>query len=1159
MSRLTRLALPIVIVVVGMILLSAALLLADTYEVLYADAFHTVCRGDPGWNDCEAWQEAIINTSDEENVSGAPDDLGMYLSYQYVSGNGYEPAYFWVDFGAVITATDASSVTVRYMPRATAGYYSLFHDRLPIGNSLYSSLDGVNFTWVSSDPWIDTGCSTTAGVWCDGKALSIPPGTAFRYLGFGWLPPWYGYSVNADGRVDAVTLLNVEGPPGLGPPTCDTVNDAGFDDPSAWTLENEASISNSILSLATGDYAYQYFLAQAASYTVTVTASHTDTNDSLVVSLLNADQQVVGSTVISVPADGDFHDVDALIPTEYSGAGYLMIASNQGDFEIDWICLTPGYGYNTCESESRSFDFEDGYNVGDPNWDPLSYGFSQGWRGIEYPINDFYPGNTIWQRMYLILTQGHFENAGTLIRRVGATIKYNYLVVPETITVTAYNNAPFGSEVIQILTSDDGSHWTVAGEADVSGTTDVATFTLTSAIPVYIAVADLSDMGIPVPFNLAKIDEIEMDACYGGPNQFSECLVGDPDFDIADGSPSTFYWRGNYNEAAGAATMQEGGNIYQDLTPPSAGLYNVELTVSSASSPCTVDVRFTNYGSTVNIARQTLQCNNTSQQVYDVLFTLPGNPITVWIDQIAGDSSISRVCITLASGPGECLNYNPDMVGISGYTGDWYDAGGKVAISPDGKLAATGVEYQRAEPPYQLDVTISPAISATSANLTINHGNVPPTTVDDVYTITETSNLTYVLASEISGNFGPTLWNDGDGALSVLRYCIHPITETVVVTDPFWCATVQNPDFIDGLERWDSDNVMAFNGIASFADAGYVAQDLGSLVTDTTNATVRWLADGYQSTVATLTVASDAGVFSSSHTINAGNPRFYEDTGSISGTTSITVSAVNSGLELDFVCLYPGDTAPELPPDEDGDGVEIPPGGSLAECIAPPMGILPNITSTLSSLWPWGGTMTNFEVLMAYNTGWVRFIGCRLDYFVTWMDEVFWGEPWRLGLGGDGLRAHLDQIIFLLAALNVLALIQALLALLQAIGLAVDSILDGIAEAARVILYIIGLVGIAILALLGLIMLLVAIITLLWQVPQEFWISFRGAATGSDAVALPLPTSEADPLYNIIVGIQVVNQVAGQTILFPIVVIAVTIGSFAILIWTIKQFGIKIT
>jgi hypothetical protein len=223
------------------------------------------------------------------------------------------------------------------------------------------------------------------------------------------------------------------------------------------------------------------------------------------------------------------------------------------------------------------------------------------------------------------------------------------------------------------------------------------------------------------------------------------------------------------------------------------------------------------------------------------------------------------------------------------------------------------------------------------------------------------------------------------------------------------------------------------------------------------------------------------------------------------------------------------------------------------------MGLLPgNITDTLATVWPWGGSPTNFEVMMAYNTGWVRFIGCRLDGYVTWMQDEFWGEDWRFGLGGNGLHAHLDNIIFLLATLNILTGLQALLALLQAIAGLIGGIVEGIIDAGRALFYLFGILGLALAALLGLLILLAGIIAIIWLVPQEFWVSFRDAVTGTGAVTLPLPASPDDPLYNIVVGLQLINQVAGATILFPIVVVAMVIGSIGILLWTIRQFSVKV-
>jgi hypothetical protein len=51
---------------------------------------------------------------------------------------------------------------------------------------------------------------------------------------------------------------------------------------------------------------------------------------------------------------------------------------------------------------------------------------------------------------------------------------------------------------------------------------------------------------------------------------------------------------------------------------------------------------------------------------------------------------------------------------------------------------------------------------------------------------------------------------------------------------------------------------------------------------------------------------------------------------------------------------------------------------------------------------------------------------------------------------------------------------------------------------------------------------------------------------------------DVNPLSYIMTGIRLVNQVAGGTFLFPLVVLAITLGSIAILIWTVKQFSISI-
>jgi hypothetical protein len=953
-------------------------------------------------------------------------------------------------------------------------------------------------------------------------------------------------------------------------PTCDTVSNADFDTSSSWTLGGTASMTGSVLELpATGDYAQQDFLIISDRYTVTIVAQRTSTgtNDGLVVAMVPTAEtgHIAATDPIAIPNDGEFHEETVTLSPDTTGDGVLMISSN-GSHQVDYICVEAGYGQNTCTSENLVFDFEDGYNVDDPIF---GWGYSQHWRAVEYPLGGYSGGRAQWA--YGLAHGGHFGSVSMFAVKQEATIQYDYMVVPSAITVTAYGAALAADDrYVQILTSPDGQNWSIAAQK-IYDPGDVVTFTLDYVAPVYLIVASLDDIGISIPMNMAGIQQVEMDACYQGPNTFSECIVGDPDLDISNGYPSHFYWDGAYVSVLGAAALQQDAFIAQSLTPPWAGRYQLAVTSGSTNDPpCSYRVQFTPYGSAVSVVDVPIQCGLGTDHVYTIPVELPAQALTLWIEQTSGESSISRVCLTPGGGPGECLNTNPDMVGGIGYTGDWsYSPGsGRVIIPADGKLAAMGVQYARANPPYQLELILSPAYTGTQADTVINHGSLPgiDATADATHTITATSYLTYALYSDISGGFGPTVWNLGDGDVSVMRYCLKAATGVITnpYPDPFICAAIINPDFVNGTTGWENSNVIVVNGIASFAPDGYLSQSLGDLSDEPITTTIRWLVNAYAPTSATLEVASDYTPTIVSHNVTPGQPRFWEDSAVVSGTTVITISTIISGFELDFVCLYPGGACvgcipPPLPPGTEPGTVVIPPGGELAECIAPPMGLLPgNITDTLATVWPWGGSPTNFEVMMAYNTGWVRFIGCRLDGYVTWMQDEFWGESWRFGLGGDGLHAHLDNIIFLLATLNILGSLQALLALLQMIGGLISGIVEGIIDAGRALFYLFGILGLALAALLGLLILLAGIIAIIWLVPQEFWVSFRNAVTGSSAVALPLPTSPADPLYNILIGIQLVNQVAGATFIFPIVVVAIVVGSIGLIVWTIKQFSIQL-
>ncbi len=994
--------------------------------------------------------------------------------------------------------------------------------------------------WCSSIQVVPQGCNSQVIPWDLGCGDTAEP-WVLTYTGCSGIQGenWIRYSVEGGGgaylRLYPLEYTSTYTPAYGGWPTCATVDGADFDGAGSWELSAGASISNSLLSLAAGAYAEQDFIIQAQVYTATIIARNTGTEDLLLA--LIRDGNIVATDQISVTADGQFHEVEANLETDVTGDGILWLSSD-GSYQVDYICLHPTYGTSTCSSETRTFDFEDGYVA------EAGYGYSQHWRGIEYPFGGYAGGAPVWNQFMGL--DGHFQSAAALAAKVAATIRYDYMVVPQVITVTSTVNPPFGGTTIQILTSQDGQDWSIANEVEFnSGQTDVITVAVNYLSPVYLAVAQLTDSGIPIPVNMAIINQIEMDACYQGPNTFSECIVGDPDLDEADGYPSAFYWDGYYSPVPGAAVLQETGFVAQHITPPWAGSYDLEIVASSTETPCTWNIQFTNYGSAVKVAELARQCLPRSEQVYTTTFDLPASALTLWIEQAVGDSSISRICLHPAGGSGQCLNANPDLHGSAGYVGDYYDSGGQLVIPHDGTLAALGVHYQASDPPYLLELIVSPAVTATQADLTINHGSIPGTDdSDETHTVSETSYITYGLYAEISGGFGPTLWNAGEGDVAVLRYCLKPATGVITnpYPNPFVCVSVKNADFTEGLTDWDSQNVIAFNGIASFGNDAYVSQGLGDLG-GPYSSTVRWLGDAYDSTVATLTVASDAGSVDSSHSFTPGNPRFWDDSASIEGETTITVSAQSAGLNLDFICLYTGesgDVPPPLPSDPDEPGsVEIPPGGEAAECIAPPMGILPSITETLVSLWPWGGTMTNYEVLMAYNTAWVRFIGCTLDSYVTWFKDVFWGEPWRFGFGGNGLRAKLDQIIFLLALLNVLEAIQAIAAALEVIKTAVTTIADVLSAIGTAIGIIVAIVGIVF-----------AIIWMVLSFVLTLFAKLYYAMGGSSCSAINIGTEN----YAILAGWQFAQDAIATTPLVYLTLIAANLLVFRFFMWVMGRF-----
>jgi hypothetical protein len=434
-------------------------------------------------------------------------------------------------------------------------------------------------------------------------------------------------------------------PPVGGWPTCATVNNADFDTSSNWTLSGGASITGSVLALpAAGAGAQQDFLIQSNFYTVTIVAQRisTGSTDILVVAMIPDGGHMAASDPLSLTADGVFHELQTMVTPDSTGDGSLAILDSGGSYQVDYICVEAASGQNTCTPENQVFDFEQGYN-NEASLTSWGWGFSQGWKAIDYPLGGYAGGRAVW--VCSILYGCGFETASMFAAKQEATIQFNYLVVPHIITVTP-RYAPAGSQ-IQILASPDAVHWAVVDSESFDAISDIVTFSLDYAAPVHIAVAALSDTGLPI-YNATGINQIEMDACYGGSNTFSDCIVGDPDLDISAGYPSHFYWYGGYTPVPGAAVLEQSGDLNQMITPPWAGPYNLEIVASSdnVEQPCSWQIEFTNYGSDVKVAQAPIQCGQGTDYTYSVPFILPAQSLVLWIKQTSGESSISRICLT---------------------------------------------------------------------------------------------------------------------------------------------------------------------------------------------------------------------------------------------------------------------------------------------------------------------------------------------------------------------------------------------------------------------------------------------------------------------------------------------------------------------------------
>ncbi|RLC83751.1 MAG: hypothetical protein DRJ03_16210 [Chloroflexi bacterium] len=315
------------------------------------------------------------------------------------------------------------------------------------------------------------------------------------------------------------------------------------------------------------------------------------------------------------------------------------------------------------------------------------------------------------------------------------------------------------------------------------------------------------------------------------------------------------------------------------------------------------------------------------------------------------------------------------------------------------------------------------------------------------------------------------------------------------------------------------------------------------------DATVHWIGRAPGSAVpnvqATVIVSSTAGVFTTTHTLEGalGGTEYF-DPFEIGGDVAVTIIG-DVGMELDYICLIPG----HYDGPGDGPGGETPPIGEIsANCAPPPMMVLSaTIQSWMPSIWIWQDTPSNYETVSVYSAAWLRYIGC----FLTGLGQM--------------LETKLDEIILWLKALTALQAIDTLASLLNLIveltaliEEGIDDIVDAIVGPVATVLYLIGVLGLVIAALAGLILLIIAVVSLIWLVPMDFWTGMQDALTSDALVTLPWPDSETHPLYFMIYGFQIFNETIGDTIIYPITIIVIIMGSIYVFLWTIKRFRIKI-
>lgn len=1051
--------------------------------------------------------------------------------------------------------------SIQYTGDLTVTYYGASYDGS--GNVFYGMLDNIGFQETSPDEGL---YPITATILRSAEVITI------EYLSF--------YNAGDRSGTNTITWVKIEGcainPPEEFPYSCSTVEDYHFTGviTDAWQLSGSATISDSTLTLTPGDTAAQDLnLAGTTTYNAVFSVTQVVTEPVYLNVFLGTDVDI-----LTITGTGYFTASLATPSLSVSEPISYVLENNssEGELGIAYTCLYTS-SQSVCVAGQNEWLLDIGNNYGTPIIGDV-YGVSEGWTGVDYFDGSDTDAVEFNQIPFFIQD---LDEELTLSGLIGGqliayspnevAVSYEYEIIPEVITVTGVY--PAATDPTLEVWINDGTGWEIISQTASFSQTEtfnvliwsmeqgIASLTLSDPIlqPVLLGLAMTGGGEDGVAFGF---DEIEIWGCAtGSAANVGECVFGDYELNANNGEPSPYYWLGNYMAQIEGATIGPDDVLYQNILPPTAGLYNLEIIADAVGAEgCSFDVRVYRTNSTQLLSSETVQCHVGIAQSYSVGLDLPSDAVEINIRGVQGQIFFDELCLTNPFDDSQCLNSNPLFIqGSYGYNGDFGVSGGKATLQSGGRVGAVGIDYNAAPGPYILNLTVS----SDDADTWVTLGNNPGVyTTDENYEIVSLETITYPYYTALSGGYGPLVFNNGPEALEISQYCVLNATGEITQTTGFECDTLTNPDFDDGSTGWNSENTFVYGSVVSFGSSGIISQSLLS-VSSTASVTIRLYASAYQNTEATLQLAltNVGGTDTFSDVISLSpvdSEGFLQTSFALTDTYTSGVLTIlgDTGLEIDFICVIFSDEPPSLPEGEPPQSGEPPEMGDPGKCIMPPMALIPPVTSTtwFQSIWPWAAPgPDNFETVMVYNTSWVRYIGCRLNEMAEWLEEF-----------GAKILRRLDIVILLLTVGLLFDILNTILEFLGGLGDIIGSVLgDLLGEALGELLgdlfgsalYILGLIGLFLLGLVGLLLLILAIIYLVWLIPQIFFENFQTAITSEAAAPLPLPTDPEDPLYGVIIGMQVFDQIAGGTYLYPIAILAIVIGSISILWWTIRRIG----